>query len=326
MQPACSKCSDVTRWPALDFAADGPVGATLHAWLQVVGKLPVRTLPWVNHGWHVALRVAPHGFRTYPLYGADSEVEVLVDLAHGRVQIDCSTGHSESFALEGQSVARFAEQLGAALAAVDVPIRTDGAPNEVPDPVPFAQDTQPRPWDGATARRLHAAFRSADRVFETFRTGFVGKSSPSHMFWGSFDLAVTRFSGRRAPLHPGGIPALSDRVTREAYSHEVASAGFWLGGGGTGENEITQAAFYAYGYPTPNGLADHAAEPADAYWHDELGEYVLPYAAVRAAKDPDALLLTFLQTSYAAIAEAAEWDRAALEIPTGRVGEPRTVA
>ncbi len=235
------------------------------------------------------------------------------------------SGHSERFALEGQGVARFAEQLGEVLEAVGVPVRTDGAPNEVPDPVPFAQDTVARAWDAATARRLHAAFRSVDRVFARFATGFVGKSSPSHLFWGSFDLAITRFSGRTAPLHPGGIPALSDRVTREAYSHEVASAGFWLGGGGTGEDEITEAAFYAYGYPTPDGLSAQAVEPEPAYWHSELGEFVLSYADARAADDPDAMLTAFLESTYAAIADTGSWDRKALDIPTGRVGHPRPV-
>ncbi len=313
------------RWPALDFAADGPVGDTLHAYLQVIGKLPLRTLPWRNHGWHVALRVVPRGFRTYPLYGAQDEAEVLLDLARGELRVDSSSGHSDRFPLEGQSVARFAEQLGESLEAVGVPVRTDGAPNEVPDPVPFARDTDARTWDAATARRLLTAFRGVDRVFARFATGFVGKSSPSHLFWGSFDLAITRFSGRTAPLHPGGIPALSDRVTREAYSHEVASAGFWLGGGGTGEDEITEAAFYAYGYPTPDGLSSQAVEPETTYWHAELGEFVLPYADVRAADDPDAALTAFLESTYAAIADTGSWDRKALDIPTGGVGRPRSV-
>jgi hypothetical protein len=192
-----------------------------------------------------------------------------------------------------------------------------GAPNEVERAIPFAEDTRERHWDGDTIRRIHAAFRSIDREFETFRGLFVGKSSPSHLFWGSFDLAVTRFSGREAPLHPGGIPNLPDRVTREAYSHEVASAGFWLGGGG-----IEGAYFYAYGYPTPDGVSDVDLGIAGAYWHEELGEFVLPYAEVCAASDPGGLLQSFLQRSYEAVAEAGDWEREDLELPAVHYGRP----
>ncbi|RDC61307.1 hypothetical protein HME9302_02528 [Alteripontixanthobacter maritimus] len=306
------------RWPALDYAADKAVIETLHAYLQVIGKLPIRTMPWLNHGWHVAMRVVPGGFRTYPLPVGEHEVEVFFDMASGVVDAVSSSGQTGSLAVRNTNVAAFAADLAFMLDGMGVPIDTSGAPNEVQNPVDFANDTAPRVWDDAVASRIHAAFRSVDRIFEAFRTGFVGKSSPSHLFFGSMDLAITRFSGRTAPLHPGGVPALPDPVTREAYSHEVASAGFWLGGGG-----IEEAAFYGYGYPSPEGLSDRAVEPNTAYWHGDLGEFVLPYAAVREANDPDAVLMAFLQSSYDAVADLQNWDRDALDIPIGKIGEPR---
>ncbi|WP_228242396.1 DUF5996 family protein [Porphyrobacter sp. GA68] len=306
------------RWPRLDYAADRRVVETLHAYLQVVGKLPTRTLPWLNHGWHVALQVVPRGFRTYPVPVGEHQAELLVDCMGSRVVLESSSGFADELTLSGQTVADFHRALGELLQRGGVEVSLAGGPNEVDPAVPFAQDRRERIWDAGTVRRLHAAFSTANRVFERFRTGFVGKSSPSHLFWGSLDLAVTRFSGRKAPLHPGGIPNLPDAVTREAYSHEVASFGFWLGGGG-----MEEAAFYAYGYPVPTGLPHARLQPEAARWHDGLREFVLPYARVRDAVDPDATLLQFLESSYAAIAELAGWDRRALEVPTGRVGAPR---
>ena len=307
----------IGRWPELDYAADRPVIETLHAYLQVIGKLPTRALPWCNHGWQLAMRVVPRGFRTYPVEIADGEAEVLLDCLTGRIVVQTSAGGEATIALTGQSVAALHAELADVLRAHDCHTSIAGAPNEVDPAVPFAEDHAGRSWDGDTVRRIHRAFADANRVFEGFRTGFVGKASPSHLFWGSFDLAVTRFSGRPAPLHPGGIPTLPDRVTREAYSHEVASAGFWLGGGG-----IEEAAFYAYGYPVPDGLAEAKIAPKEAAWNAELGEFVLTYAVVRAAEEPEALLMRFLESSYAAVADAAGWDRAAMEIPFGQRGQP----
>lgn len=309
------------RWPELDYAADRPVIDSLHAYLQLIGKLPTRGAPWINHGWHAALRVVPRGFRTYPVPLAQGEGEPLLDCLDGCIRLETSLGVVRTIAVRGRSVADVYSRLAAALSEVGCPIQVSGAPNEVDPAMPFAEDHRERHWDDETARRIHRAFAAADRAFEQFRSGFVGKSSPSHLFWGSFDLAVTRFSGRRAPLHPGGIPNLPDRVTREAYSHEVASAGFWLGGNG-----VDEAAFYAYGYPSPPGLAEHPIEPEAAYWHAQLGEFVLPYAAVRAAPDPEAAVLAFMQSGYEAVADELNWDRAALEIPRGRLGRPYDVA
>ena len=308
------------RWPKLDYSADRRVIETLHAYLQVVGKLPTRALPWCNHSWHLALRVVPRGFRSYPVEMPGGEAEIIFDCLSSAVAVETSTGFADGFEVTGQSVARFHGQLTELLKLAGVTTDISGAPNEVETAIPFDEDRQDRAWDEATLARIHRAFSDANRVFERFRSGFVGKSSPSHLFWGSFDLAVTRFSGNEAPLHPGGFPNLPDAVTREAYSHEVASAGFWLGGGG-----VDEAAFYAYGYPTPEGLSDCKVEPEGAYWHGELSEFVLPYAEVRAAADPEGALIAFLESTYAAVADTAEWDREALEIPRGQFGEPYDV-
>ncbi len=218
------------RWPELDYAADKAVIESFHAYAQVIGKLPTRAQPWLNHGWHVALQVVPRGLRTYPVITGEREAEVLIDCLASEVLVETSDGFRDSFSISGQSVADFLDEFEGLLARAGIATDVAGAPNEVEDAVPFAEDTRERVWDSDAVRRLHAALRSVDRVFEHFRIGFVGKSSPSHLFWGSFDLAITRFSGREAPVHPGGFPNLPDDVTREAYSHEVASAGFWFAG------------------------------------------------------------------------------------------------
>ena len=308
------------RWPELDYEADRPVVESLHAYLQVLGKLPTRALPWCNHSWHLALRVVPRGFRTYPVEMENGEAEILFDCRNSAVALETSSGFADGFDVTGQTVARFHAQFAELLKAGGVSTEVSGAPNEVEDAVPFALDTRDRVMDRATLRRIHRAFSDVNRVFGVFRSGFVGKSSPSHLFWGSFDLAVTRFSGREAPLHPGGFPNLSDDVTREAYSHEVASAGFWLGGGG-----VDEAAFYAYGYPSPERLGECPVAPQGAHWHEKLGEFVLPYAAVRASEDPEAALSAFLESTYRAVADAGDWDRKALEIPRGLYGAPYDV-
>tara|TARA_B100000678_G_scaffold238749_1_gene208958 strand:- start:1303 stop:2265 length:963 start_codon:yes stop_codon:yes gene_type:complete len=309
------------RWPQLDFASEKGVYATVHAYLQVVGKLPTRALPWCNHSWHLALLVVPQGFRTYPVVTATGEAELLFDCVNSRIVLTTSDGHEDAVALTGQSVAELHGELAGLLRGAGIETSIDGAPNEVEEAIPFAEDDAPREWDAQVVRRLHRAFADVAQVLYEFRTGFVGKSSPVHLFWGSFDLAVTRFSGRTAPLHPGGFPNLRDDVTQEAYSHEVASFGFWPGGGG-----VEEAAFYAYGYPVPDGLASAAVSPDAASWNADLGEFVLPYAAVRAADDPATDLLAFLESAYDAVASRADWDRPQLEIPQGRFGKPYDVA
>ncbi|HEX6739358.1 MAG TPA: DUF5996 family protein, partial [Vicinamibacteria bacterium] len=212
------------------------------------------------------------------------------------------------FALPGRSVAGFYRELMGALGGLGIRVPIHRKPNEVADPIPFDQDEQHHTYDPDYANRFWRVLVQADRVFKLFRARFLGKASPVHFFWGAPDLAVTRFSGRRAPEHPGGIPNLPDRVTREAYSHEVSSAGFWPGGG-----PIPHAAFYSYAYPPPPGFAEAAVEPAAAFYSKELGEFLLPYDAVRQAESPDEVLLAFLESTYAAAADLGGWDRAALE-------------
>ena len=305
-------------WPRLSEARDGPTIAALHLYSQILGKAAVALLPWRNHGWHVTLRVHPRGLRTEPLHGEGGTFELGLDLvSHEFTFADLNV--DRRVPLGPMSVAQFHTEVMALLEAAGHRIRIHGAPNEIDPAVPFAVDESPRPYDRDSAGRLLEALVSADRVFKLFRSAFLGKTSPVHFFWGSFDLAVTRFSGRPAPLHPGGIPNLPDDITREAYSHEVSSAGFWPGGAGGGGDPF----FYSYAYPSPDGFADAAVEPAAARFDEALGEFVLPYEAVRAADDPDAALIAFLESSYSAAADLAGWDRPSLECEIGRPRVPR---
>ena len=297
----------MSQWPELDRARDQGTYTTCHLILQLLGKLPTRLHPWLNHGWHVAFRLTPYGYVTRVMpAGGGRHFNVALDLRKECIFIGCDQGSASSVAVPGRSIAQLHGELVAKLTQAGLPAPLRGGPNEMPDPVDFAQNDAPREWDGEAARRLHSAFLNADRVFNAFRTQYLGKSSPSHLFWGSFDLAVTRFSGRAAPPHPGGIPHLSDMVTREAYSHEVISAGFWPGTSGAGGG-ADEATFYAYSYPSPDGLPDQPARPEAAHWHKELGEFVLPYAAVAQAGNPDAALLEFLQSTYDAAAGLLDW-------------------
>lgn len=229
-----------------------------------------------------------------------------------------SDGRFGVVALRPMSVAIFHAEFSRMIADLGGTPTFHGSPNEVPDPVPFVEDRRERPYDADAVTRFFRVTVAVDRVFKQFRTSFLGKSSPVHLFWGSFDLAVTRFSGRLAPLHPGGVAALPDTVAQEAYDHEVASAGFWPGGGG-----IDSPAFYAYAYPAPEGYSHATARPDAAFWHRELGEFVLPYDAVRSAPDPDATLLRFLESTYQAAADLGNWDRQALECAPGAPLAPR---
>jgi hypothetical protein len=289
-------------WPRLDYAADRGTIESIHLLLQLIGKLPLRLHPWLNHGWHVALRLTPRGAVTRPLPAGERHFTVELDFLAGALVVTCENGSHEGLPIAGKTIADVHRELTALLAELGLPAPLRGAPNELPDPVPFTEDRRPREWNADAARRLHEAFLCAGRNLGAFRSLYRGKCSPVHLFWGSFDLAVTRFSGRRAPMHPGGVPHLPDAVTREAYSHEVISAGFWAGGGGFGE-----AAFYAYAYPTPNGLADSLVEPTAAFWNPALGEFLLPYAAVREAADPDAAVQQFLRSTFDSAAALLGW-------------------
>jgi hypothetical protein len=304
-------------WPELPTAAWRDTYATLHLWSQIVGKIRLALTPWLNHSWHVALYVTARGLTTSPIQHGARSFQIDFDLIDHSLRIATNDGATREFALAGQSVASFYAAIMAALARLGIDIAIEDMPSELPDPIPFSQDRQHAAYDGDAVRRFHQILVNADRVFKQFRTGFLGKASPVHFFWGSFDLAVTRFSGRRAPRHPGGVPHLPDEVACEAYSHEESSAGFWPGSGA-----IDYPAFYSYTYSEPAGFRTAKVRPDAAFFSEALGEFILPYDAVRTAARPDQALLEFLQSTYEAAAICAKWDRDALECTPG---QPRVV-
>ncbi len=304
--------------PAIPYARFKESGASLHMWTQIVGKFRLLQTPWINHSWQATFYVNARGLTTALIPGADCAYEITFDLRDHWLRIEATNGKAASFALEPMSVSFFYEKFRDALTSVGAPNNIHHAPNEVPDPVPFAKQTDMGGYDRDAVTDFWRALLFVDGVFKHFRTGFLGKASPVHFFWGSFDLAVTRFSGRPAPMHPGGFPALPDEITREAYSHEVSSAGFWPGGGG-----VDEAAFYAYAYPASDGFKDAPVKPTGAYYLDDLGEFVLPYEVVRTSDNPEETLLAFLQSTYDAAADLAGWDRAALDGPLGAPRVPR---
>jgi hypothetical protein len=306
-------------WPCLDYAAWRDTATTLQLWTQVVGKVRLALTPWLNHGWQVPLYVNAHGLGSSSIHANREMLDIDFDLVTHRLLIRTSHAPDTGFALEPMSVASFYRRLMAALERVGVKVAIDVLPNEVPNPIPFPDDETHATYEGAAANSFWRSLLRVDRVFRLFRTGFLGKASPVHLFWGSFDLAVTRFSGRTAPLHPGGVPGLPDAVTREAYSHEVSSAGFW-----PGSEAYPQAAFYSYAYPAPEGFASALIEPSESIWSTAMGEWLLPYDAVRTAADPEATLLRFLETTYRAAADLGHWDRG-LDCPLGVPGRPRVV-
>ncbi len=307
-------------WPELPTAAWRDTYATLHLWTQVIGKVRLVRSPWLNHSWHVALYVSARGLTTSPIPDGIRTFQIDFDFIDHVLRITTSDGAQRQFALAGHSVASFYAAVMAALAELGIEVTIDEVPNELPDPVRFSKDSQHASYDPDAVGRLFQILINVDRVFKQFRTGFLGKASPVHFFWGSFDLAVTRFSGRRAPRHPGGVPHLSDDVATEAYSHEVSSAGFWPGSGA-----IDYPAFYCYAYPEPAGFRTAKVRPDAAFFSEALGEFILPYDAVRTAADPDHALLEFLHSSYEAAANAAKWDRDALECAPGKPGVVRQI-
>ena len=306
-------------WPDLPYAAWRGTAMTLQLWTQIVGKVRLALTPWLNHGWQVPLYVTARGLGTSAIPIGRESLEIDFDFIDQQLLVCTSRGDTQAVALVAQSVASFYSRLMQALHDAGVAVAINQTPNEVAGPIRFSQDQTHADYDGEAAHRFWRALLQADRVFKHFRSGFIGKASPVHFFWGSFDLAVTRFSGRAAPPHPGGIPGLPDAVAREAYSHEVSSAGFW-----PGNDAYPHAAFYSYAYPEPAGFR-HAPVPPPGHFDDSLGEYILPYAAVRGAADPDALLLDFLAATYAAAADKGDWHRDALECALGRPGQVRRV-
>ncbi|MBV9697570.1 MAG: hypothetical protein JO005_11635 [Gammaproteobacteria bacterium] len=306
--------------PDLDYAGWQGTLQTLHLWTQIVGKIRLALTPWVNHSWQVPLYVSARGLTTSAIPWDEASFELEFDFVRERLCLSTSHGEEAELALRSRPIAEFYAQLLAALRGLGIEVRIHGRPNEMPDPVPFAQDRREAPYDAAAAVRFWRALVWADEVLKHFRSGFLGKVSPVHFFWGSFDLAVTRFSGRRAPLHPGGVPGLPDAVAREAYSHELSSAGFW-----PGDARFPQAAFYSYAYPAADAFREQPV-PAGARYEAALGEFVLPYEAVRGAAAPRELLLEFLERTYVAAADTGHWDRAALECERGAPGRVRPVS
>jgi hypothetical protein len=295
-------------WPPLAYDDWADTAQTLHLWTQVVGKVRMALTPPVNHWWHVPLYVTARGLTTSPMPVGGRSVEVVFDFLDHQLRVTCSDGRREAMALRPMTVAGFYREAMAMLDRAGVAAHIWTTPCEIEGAIPFETDEVHRSYDAEAAQRFWRALVQADRVMKAFRGRFIGKASPVHFFWGSFDLAVTRFSGRRAPRHPGSA-ALPASVSVEAYSHEVSSCGFWPGAPGVAP------VFYAYAYPEPPGFADVQVRPVGAEWSPALGEFVLPYEAVRAARDPDAELMAFLQSTYEAVADLANWPRGELERP-----------
>jgi hypothetical protein len=307
-------------WPELEYRQWRETALALQLWLQIAGKVRLALTPWLNHSWQVPFYITARGLSTSPIPHDGGIFDLEFDFISHRLVGRGSSGVQSQFPLEAMPVSDFFRKTMALLDALDVRTTISQEPSELVGAIPFEQDRAPRPYDAPQVERFFRTLVSADSLFKLFRTGFLGKASPVHFFWGGFDLAVTRFSGRRAPLHPGGIPGLSDRVTREAYSHEVSSAGFW-----PGNDAYPRAAFYSYAYPEPKGFRD-TIMPDGAAYEPQLDEFVLPYAVVRRAADPEKLVMDFLQSSYAAAADLGKWDRAALDCVTGVPAKPRPVA
>ena len=296
------------QWPKLSLDQWQDTYETVHLWSQIVGKVRLSQTPWVNHSWHVPLYVTARGLTTSLIPYGTRAFEIDIDFSDHRLHIATSSGERCSFELRPMSVAEFYRNLMRGLGELGIEPRIWQIPVEIPEPVqPFSKNETQASYDPEAVGRFWQTLIQIHRVFTEFRARFIGKVSPVHFFWGAFDLAVTRFSGRTAPKHPGGAPNCADWVMEEAYSHEVSSAGFWPGAG------LGEAAFYAYAYPQPDGFSDYSVRPEAAYYHKELGEFILPYEFVRTADEPDAVLLDFLQSTYEAAADLAGWDRNQLE-------------
>ncbi|MFT4605672.1 MAG: hypothetical protein ACI9W4_002416 [Rhodothermales bacterium] len=295
-------------WPRLPLAEWEDTYATVHLWTQIVGKIRLAHMPWVNHSWHVPLYVTARGLGTDLIASDQGSFSIDFDFVDHTLLIQTTAGDQATFALAPMSVAEFYERIMSALDSLGLRTAIWTTPVEIPGPVSaFPDDHDHASYDADAVQRFWTALVSIHRVFTRFRSGYLGKSSPVHFFWGAFDLAVSRFSGKTAPKHPGGAPHLNDEVMQEAYSHEVSSAGFWPGAG------LGEAAFYAYAYPQPAGFEGEAVEPSAAYYYAQLGEYLLPYDAVASSDTPEADLMAFLETTYGAAARLAGWDRSALE-------------
>jgi hypothetical protein len=300
--------SAAERWPVLRYDEWKDTLATVHLWSQIIGKIRLRQEFFMNHWWHVSLYVAERGLTTSMMPYRDQRFfSIDFDFVDHALRIADCDGRRAEFALEPMTVAAFYEKTMRALGDLDIHVRITMMPNEIADALPFDLDTVHASYDRVYVERFWHALLQANRLCKAFRSSFIGKVSPVHFFWGAFDLAVTRFSGRIAPPHPGGYPNMPDWVMREAYSHEVQSVGFWPGGSGW------EASFYSYAYPSPAAFSQASVKPDAAAWNAQLGEFLLPYEAVRTSDDPDRAVLDFFNSTYAAVANLAQWDRTALE-------------
>ena len=309
-----------TLWPELSYPKWRDTAATLQLWTQIIGKVRLALTPWINHSWQVPLYVTARGLGTSPRPVQSEIFDIEFDFIDHRLVTRTSSGRQQVLSLAPQSVAEFYQRVHAMLRGLEITVDIHEMPNELPDPIPFSKDQSHRSYDAAAAHAFWRALIQADRILKRFRSGFIGKSSPVHFFWGSFDLAVTRFSGRAAPLHPGGVPGLADAVVQEAYSHEVSSAGFW-----PGNDSFPEAAFYSYAYPEPKGYRSRPVTDG-ARFDSTLGEFILPYETVRRSANSEKLLLDFLSSTYQAAADTGKWDRAALECALGAPGKVRPLA
>lgn len=306
-----------SNWPQLPgLEAWQETCETVHMWTQVIGKIRLELSPWINHSWGSTLYVTTRGLETSPIPCGTNTFDIAFDFVDHELRITMSSGDARTLALKPMTVADFYSEIMRLLRELDIDVEIFTQPVEVVDAIPFEKDEQHASYDAEAVHRFWRALVQVDRVFKAFRARFIGKASPVHFFWGAFDLAVTRFSGRAAPQHPGGAPNCADWVMEEAYSHEVASAGFWPGAG------LGEAAFYAYAYPEPKGYRTNLVGPGEAYFSETLGEFILPYSAVQAAENPDQVLLDFLQVTYEKAADFAAWDRAALERPAPAQNKP----
>lgn len=297
-------------WPTLEYSSWKESQATLHQWLQIVGKIRLKTMPWQNHSWHTTLYISPVGFTTQSIPYAGGAFEIVFNFESHRLDVISTHADTKTMDLYPRSVADFYKKLFQLLSEIGLDVSIHGKPNELEEAIPFHENEENCHYDGNAVKIFWEVMVKINCVFNEFRSKYIGKCSPIHLFWGALDLAVTRFSGREAPLHPGGAPNMPLEVMQEAYSHEVSSAGFWPGG-----DSFPEPLFYSYCYPTPDAFSKQTIKPKAAFFNEDLGEFVLLYKDLISAKNPDQMLMDFLETTYVAAAETGDWDRKALERP-----------
>lgn len=296
------------HWPVLSYEKSKSTFDTLHMWTQIVGKIKLATLPWINHSWHITLHITPNGLTTENMPYKDQSFKIDFDFLDHQLKIFTSKGEHRQFDLHGISVAVFYEKIFSLLNELNIEIKIKPVPVEISNPVPFEEDSVHASYDDEDVKAFHQALILMQKVFLNFRSAFKGKASPIHFFWGSFDLALSFFSGRRAPKHPGGVPGLPDKIAEEAYCREVSSCGFW-----TGNEMLPEPSFYCYLYPEPDGYKTSTIQPEKAYYNSNLGEFILPYSAVQESEDAEMSLMQFLKSTYTTGADLAKWDRQLLE-------------